>query len=147
MILKIINKVGFCLSLLVASFSLHSRAEVELLKPSEAFQIRSAVATSRGLDVEFNIAPGYYLYADRFVFEIDNKIFNVLAADLPPGHKKYDELSGKEITYYRGVVLIHLRLDKPSARYKLTAQARGCADAGVCYPTVSRTFEINEVLP
>jgi thiol:disulfide interchange protein DsbD len=118
------------------------RAQADLLQPSEAFQIRSVVPSGRWLEIEFRAAPGYYLYADRFAFEPDNKAIRVVAVALPPGHQEYDETLGKKVTYLRGTVRVRLRLEGPANSFKLTARAQGCADVGVCYPPVVKTFQL-----
>lgn len=118
------------------------RAQADLLQPSEAFQIRSVTPSGRWLEIEFRSAQGYHLYADRFAFEPDNKAIRIAAVELPPGHEKYDEALGRKVTYLRGTVRVRLRLEGPAGPFQLTARAQGCAEVGVCYPPVVKTFQL-----
>lgn len=119
-----------------------ARAEAELLPPDQAFQMGAGSRVGQTLELLFLAAPGYYLYAERFQFETDNKAVRVATVQLPPGQTKWEEEFGKTITYFRGLVRVKVTLEGPAIPVRLTARAQGCADVGVCYPPVVRTFEV-----
>ena len=119
-----------------------ANAEPDLLPPDQAFKMRAGPRAGQTLDVQFLAAPGYYLYAERFRFETDNKAVRVVAVQLPPGQTKWEEEFGKQVTYFRGLVRVKLTLEGPAVPVKLTVHAQGCADVGVCYPPVARTFDV-----
>lgn len=138
-----INRRTFVLAGLIGAVgNRQALAEPELLPPDQAFRMRAGGRSGQTLEVLFLTAPGYYLYADKFKFETDNKAVRVASVELPPGQTKWEEEFGKTITYFRGLVRVRVKLDGPQVPVKLTVQAQGCADAGVCYPPVSRTFEV-----
>lgn len=137
------NRRAFVLAGLAAAVaSDRALADPELLPPDQAFKMRAGGRSGQTLEVLFLAAPGYYLYAEKFRFEADNKAVRVASVELPPGQTKWEEEFGKTITYFRGLVRVRVTLDGPQIPVKLTAHAQGCADAGVCYPPVSRTFEV-----
>src|SRR3970040_2947631 len=88
--------------ILVASVSLflspvhaaQSQEQEELLEPDQAFQLSTRVIDTTTLEASWHIAPGYYLYRDKFKFEpldgtrIDSPIF-------PRGNKKKDPFFGE----------------------------------------------------
>lgn len=106
----------------------------ELLDPRDAFRL-----TAKGIDrhtaqVEFRIAPGYYLYRDRFRFETQGGTV-IADAVLPRGQMKEDPFFGLTETYRDHVRIIvplaDADLGKQRIRLKIVSQ--GCADVGVCY--------------
>lgn len=138
-----INRRTFVVAGLVGAVaSQQALAEPDLLPPDQAFRMRAGGRSGQTLEVLFLAAPGYYLYAEKFKFETDNKAVRVASVELPPGQTKWEEEFGKTITYFRGLVRVRVTLDGPPIPVKLIAHAQGCADAGVCYPPVSRTFEV-----
>lgn len=138
-----VNRRGVLLAGLAAGSSAGlAHSEQELLPPDQAFQMRAGGRSGQTLELLFLAAPGYYLYAEKFRFETDNKAVRVGAVQLPPGQTKWEEEFGKTITYFRGLVRVKVTLEGPAIPVRLTAHAQGCADAGVCYPPVARTFEV-----
>ena len=137
------DRRGLLLAGLAAGFGVTgASAQPELLSPDQAFQMRAGGRSGQTLEFLFLAAPGYYLYAERFRFETDNKAVRVAAVLLPPGQTKWEEEFGKTITYFRGLVRVKVTLEGPAMPVRLTAHAQGCADVGVCYPPVSRSFEV-----
>ena len=56
------------LILLLMSCGLARAAEPELLEPEKAFRFQARVRDERSIEVKYQIAPGYYLYRDKFRF-------------------------------------------------------------------------------
>jgi thiol:disulfide interchange protein DsbD len=117
------------LSLLIGA----ARAE-DLLRPEQAFQFSARVLDSQTLAVRYDIAPGYYMYREKFRFEAPPAQLG--AAELPPGTLKDDEIFGKVETYRERVEikLPLIALGPLPATVTLKATSQGCADIGVCYP-------------
>jgi thiol:disulfide interchange protein DsbD len=132
------------LILLAQNPILHAQEE-ELLPPEEAFSL-SAWVEGDALIAEYQIAPGYYMYRERFEFQIESSDtparFDV--AIIPDGKVKEDEFFGKMETY-RNSVRIELPLlfdgvAASSLQVKMTSQ--GCADIGVCYPPLKQSLAV-----
>src|SRR6185503_16343615 len=110
-------------------------AEPELLEPDRAFRFSAQLKDARSIEVSYRIAPGYYLYRDKFRFTVSPAAAKVGAAQLPAGRKHRDEFFG-EVETYRGDLRIVLPLELDGAfppALTLTALSQGCADVGVCY--------------
>ncbi|HEX6004007.1 MAG TPA: protein-disulfide reductase DsbD domain-containing protein, partial [Burkholderiales bacterium] len=56
----------FLIFLLVAIASLARAAEPQLLEPEQAFRFSARIAAPDALEVRYEIAPGYYMYRDKF---------------------------------------------------------------------------------
>ena len=95
---------GLGLLFLLAQSPLLQAQEEELLPPEEAFSL-SAWIEGDALIAEYQIAPGYYMYRERFDFQIESSDaparFDV--AVLPDGKVKEDEFFGKMETYRNSV--------------------------------------------
>ena len=91
--------------------------------------------------MRFDIAPGYYLYRERFIFApAPGETFQLAAPALPPGEVKHDEYFG-EVEVYYGQVERALAVQSAGAlarQLRVDVTYQGCADAGLCYPRSRR---------
>jgi thiol:disulfide interchange protein DsbD len=123
------------LAVLLTASALAYGAEPELLEPDKAFRFSARLKDPRSIEVNYQIAPGYYLYRDKFRFVLSPAGAKPGAAQLPAGAKHRDEFFG-EVETYRGNVSIVLPFELADAgmtAIKLAATSQGCADVGVCY--------------
>lgn len=118
-------------------------AEPVLLEPEKAFAFSARVAGPDAIEVRYVIAPGYYMYRDKFRFALEPAALARGDPQLPPGKKKKDEFFG-ETEVYRDEVNIMLPIQSGGQpeRVKLTAVSQGCADVGVCYVPVEQQAEL-----
>jgi thioredoxin:protein disulfide reductase len=119
-------------------------AEPELLEPDKAFRFSAQLRGARSIEVNYRIAPGYYLYRDKFRFAVVAADAKLGAAQLPEGRKHRDEFFG-EVETYRGDLRIVLPLELDGAfppALTLTALSQGCADVGVCYVPFEQKAEL-----
>ncbi len=136
--MNIIRKLAAVSLLLLTGAGVTLQAqEEELLPPEQAFAL-TAWMQDNSVIAEYRIAPGYYMYRERFAFEIEasDAPARFGAASMPPGKIMEDEFFGKMETY-RDAVRIRLPLifDAAAAtELRVKAMSQGCADIGVCYP-------------
>ncbi len=117
----------------------------ELLPAEQAFRFFASVKDPNTLTVNWQIAEGYYLYRDKFQFDIlDSEKVKIGNVTLPRGTPYHDEEFGN-VEIFRN----DLSFDLPINRYEahdqnITLQARfqGCADRGVCYPPMSQDTQL-----
>ena len=95
------------------------------------------------LDIQFNIAPGYYLYKSK----IDVIIDPILDFDLikDKGRIKEDEFFGKQEVFYGATTLKIIPKVELSKNYKVILKYQGCSEKGLCYPPVSKTINSNKI--
>lgn len=143
----------FLLLLTLAPAHAQTGADDELLPADDAFALTTRVVDSRTIEAQWKIAPGYYMYRDKFRFELldggstQGKVA-LQAAQLPAGKKKEDPSFGTVETYTKSVVArVPLERTGDTAqtiRVRITAQ--GCNEPiGVCYPPVKK--EVSFSLP
>ena len=102
----------------------------EFLEPGQAFKL--VVRGQTELSVQFEVAPGYYLYREQL--KIANASGHAFKLALPDGKRKFDETFQKEVETYRD--RLHFSVDVGGAR-EIWVTAQGCADKGLCYPPMT----------
>ena len=124
------------IAILLLAFTVQAGAvnPAELLGPRDAFRLSVRALDNRTAQLDFRIAPGYYLYRDRFRFETESGKA-IADAELPTGKIKEDQFFGRS-QIYRDRVSIKVPLsaaDVARKQVRLKIVSQGCADVGVCY--------------
>ena len=118
-------------------------ADEGLLSVDEALQLLPATRRQQELTLEWNIAPGYYLYRNQLRFEVLSPPgFRLAPPLLPAGEITMDAEFGR-VEVYRGILGARFVLP-PGLKgpLKLRVGYQGCADIGICYPPQTRTVLI-----
>ena len=130
---------------LLMLFSLFARAgEPELLEPEKAFRFSAQWVDPNNIEVRYKIADGYYLYRERFSFDVQPGGFSLSKPQMPAGEVHNDQFFGRVETY-RGDLKISLPLKRAGSSAQavtLTAVSQGCADIGVCYTPLKQKAEL-----
>ncbi len=125
-----------------ASFAIE---DDELLPVEEAY-IPTVTVSGDVVNLNFVVAPGYYLYKERTSLAAARPEEVVLAAlELPEGEKKTDDFFGEMHVFHKDFAG-SAKMSFPGARPVLVAfrlKYQGCADIGVCYPPQTRTFAMD----
>lgn len=131
------------LVLLFSSLLALAAEEGDLLEPEQAFAFSARPLDAATVEIRYRIADGYYLYRDKFRFEIEPKTVQPGKPALPPGKVKEDEFFGRVETY-RGTLVFKLPLTGAVAGQTITLKStsQGCADVGVCYPPLTQTARL-----
>ncbi len=119
------------LMVLVGS-ALVARAAEEFLQPERAFALSARALDERQVELSFDVAPGYYLYGDKFKFEATDATLG--KAVVPAGKIKFDETFQKDVETHRGLIRIVLPVQQAQGDFRLDVTSQGCADRGLCYP-------------
>ncbi|MDP2031176.1 MAG: protein-disulfide reductase DsbD [Thiobacillus sp.] len=134
------------LALFQVALSPIAQAE-EFLEPEAAFKFSARALDANTLEARWQIADGYYLYRDKFKFELNGGTLGRPA--LPAGKLKQDENFGRVETYRQDVrITLPIQRTPGVTSVTLTAVSRGCADAGLCYTpqTASATIKLPAVV-
>ena len=119
--------------------SLFGREDSEFLDPEIAYVLSVETQSPKTFIVRFDIAEGYYLYREKLNFSVeDPSNVELREVSLPLGIEKVDQYFGAMEVYY-GQVVATLQIDQPAAELELTVGYQGCADAGLCYPPMTKT--------
>ena len=130
--------------LLLALCGFARAADPDLLEPEKAFRFSARLKGPHSIEINYQIAPGYYLYRDKFRFVLSPAAAKAGSAQFPAGDKHRDEFFG-EVETYRGNLSILLPFELADANVQavqLAATSQGCADAGVCYIPFEQKAEL-----
>jgi len=119
----------------------------EFLPPDEAFQLSAVPDGGDAVAVHWAIAEGYYLYRHRFAAKTESPGITLGEPRLPDGKKKTDEFFGDVEVYYDQLDAIVPLVRAPGAdKVDLKVTYQGCADAGLCYPPITKTIAEGQLL-
>jgi len=117
----------------------------EFLPPDQAFVLTAEAENADTVLADWEIADGYYLYKSKIRFAVsDPPGIRVGDPQLPAGKPKMDEYFGRMEVYY-GSVLATVPVTRQGARAEtltLEIAYQGCADAGLCYPPITKQLEV-----
>lgn len=141
-----------------------ARADGGFLDPDQAFVTTVAMHDPQTLDVHYAIAPGYYMYQDRFEVRIEDaggRLLLFRRSDLTPadaetrvpawqrpvsfpkGRVKYDPTFERDMEVFHNEVTLRVPLQSGAAApLQVTVTGQGCSDQGLCYPPMSREFTL-----
>jgi thioredoxin:protein disulfide reductase len=115
-------------------------AQREFLPEHEAFKTRASKQDGEVL-LEWEIAPGYYLYRAEFAVLADGQ---ALPAEFPAGSMISDEFFGDVEVLYRSA---YTRVTPPEGATALEVRHQGCAVDGICYPPTTWTVTLASLAP
>jgi thiol:disulfide interchange protein DsbD len=119
--------------------------EQKFLDPDQAFVLSVQVAGPRTVLAHWDIEDGYYLYRDRLRFKVhDTPPVELSAPELPAGDIKQDEFLGKTVVYHHSLEakLPVIRESSGATPFDLELSYQGCAEAGLCYPPITKTVSL-----
>ncbi len=117
----------------------------EFLPVTEAYKLSASIQTEgtvKILRLQWDIAPNYYLYEERFKFRPTPEIL-LIPAFKSEGVKKFDEFAGKDMTILHNKAVVDLPLPSDTPAFDLKVTSQGCAEAGLCYPPYSENLHID----
>lgn len=163
------NRVlGFLLACMLAlGLASAAWAEEDFLDPELAFLTTVSTFDPLTLDVHYEIAPGYYMYQERFEVRIEDaqgRLLVFLRSDLTPedaetrrpawtapvqlpkGQTTYDPTFERDMeVFHRGVTLRVPLQAGAAAPLQVTLTGQGCSDQGLCYPPLTKDFVLATV--
>ena len=117
----------------------------DFLPVDEAFRPVLTALDGNTVELAIQVTPGYYLYKDKISAVAQSDRAQVAMIELPAGEKKVDEYFGEMEVYHNDVfgTMILTRATPDSMDVMVEVGYQGCADGGICYPPVTRTFDVS----
>jgi thiol:disulfide interchange protein DsbD len=117
--------------------------EDQFLPVDQAFVFTAIADGGDRVLLDWQVAPGYYLYRHRTSAKTETPGFALGDIAMPDGKKKTDEFFGDVEVYY-GVLSATVPVTRPegASSFEIQVSYQGCADAGLCYPPVTKTVAI-----
>ena len=115
----------------------------EFLPPEQAFPVDLYLKGESQAEATWTVAPNYYLYRDKISVSMKGTTAqHHISPPLPPGQNITDEHFGS-VQILRGKFQTNFEL--PLWADEVTVRYQGCADAGLCYPVITKTWEVPEL--
>ena len=117
----------------------------EFLDPDEAFIVSAEAVSGNVINVQWQIADGYYLYKDKYKFSIGGDKLTIADVKLPEGKLKNDPDFGSVWVNYNNVdaQLTIQGNEAAVSTAELLVNYQGCKEDVLCYPPISKTLPIN----
>lgn len=121
-----------------------SNDDSEFLSVDEAFKPELNVYDKQ-LSIDWHIADGYYLYRPQIEVKIaPDQGLSAGHLTLPPGQEKQDQYLGLTRVFTQQVsAQLPLNGSPTQDQLAVTLRYQGCAEAGLCYPPRTRTFNVD----
>ena len=133
-------------ALLLLGWQAAAQADTEFLEPEKAFVFSAQMAAPDTLELRYKVAPGYYMYRERFGITISPIGATTLGeAVYPKGEVKYDPTFEKDMEVFHKDVMIRVPVGAGGQPFTLTLTGQGCADAGLCYPPMDSSVKLTPV--
>ncbi|HEX3845416.1 MAG TPA: protein-disulfide reductase DsbD [Steroidobacteraceae bacterium] len=119
-------------------------AEPKFLPADQVFHVGATAAGPDAIRLEWWIRDGYYLYRSRLKVSAIRGV-TLGALQLPAGQIKMDPYFGREEIYRNavsGTVAIQGATAAGARNLSVQVTYQGCADAGLCYPPITRTLAV-----
>jgi thiol:disulfide interchange protein DsbD len=104
----------------------------------QVFSLTASRSTEGGLQLDWRIAPGDYLYRDKIAAK--TAAGETVAITTPPGQIKDDPTFGTTEIYHDHVQADIAATDLPAGEVVIIYQ--GCAERGICYPPVRKRIDL-----
>src|SRR5215467_4087731 len=116
----------------------------EFLPPDQAFRFDALADGSDRVRLNWEIADGYYLYRARIKVTTSDGRVELGAVQFPAGQVKNDEYFGRQEVYHHELAasLPVARRSGGALALPLSVTYQGCADAGLCYPPITKTITV-----
>lgn len=122
--------------------------DTDFLPPDVAFRV-AARLDGKVVKVRWVIADGYYLYRQKIEVKAESPDLVVSAPELPPGMTKTDPYLGTQQVFTQQVeaTVPYARLDAGAHPIQIKVTYQGCAEAGLCYPPITKVVFPSMGLP
>ncbi len=114
----------------------------EYLDPEVAFVLTGEVDTPNNVQLNWRIAEGYYLYKNRIALKPADPAQPVGNIVLPKGESHTDEYFGEQEVYRESLDASFSLPPTGGKSVDVAVTYQGCADAGLCYPPITKTVTI-----
>jgi thiol:disulfide interchange protein DsbD len=119
--------------------------EGDFLSPDEAFRFDAIPDGPDRVRLVWEITDGYYLYRARVKVSTTSDRAQLGNLAMPAGQIKTDDYFGKQEVYHRELIATVPVARSAGAPLELPLKVtyQGCADAGLCYPPITKTLNVS----
>lgn len=133
--------------LVTGMFTATALAQRSWLTADEAFDLRVTRAATDGINLEWTIRDGYYLYRDMLVVQTEGRPES-LPLETSAGSVKNDPTFGSSEVYFRQAkaILPSTALQGIGRDASILITYLGCQDGGICYPPITKRVDLTTLM-
>jgi thiol:disulfide interchange protein DsbD len=120
-----------------------ARDEEDYLDVDAAFALTAEAVSANNVQLNWRIADGYYLYKQRIQLAPVDQTRFIGAIVLPKGESHHDEYFGEQEVYRLSLDASFAVPPSSSKTVDVNVTYQGCADAGLCYPPITKTLTVS----
>jgi thiol:disulfide interchange protein DsbD len=122
--------------------------ETDFLPPDVAFRVGAQI-DGDVVRIRWVIADGYYLYRRKMAVAAESPDLLITGLALPRGVSKTDPYLGTQEVYFQQVegTATYKRFDYGAHPIQIKVTYQGCAEAGLCYPPISKVLLPSSAAP
>ena len=128
-------------------FRLSTVYAAEFLDPEQAFKIKAELNSARTVVLHWDIAKGYKLYRDKVTVGVESGKAEVKVPVLPKGITITDPSTNEKIAIYHDRLDFEVPILKSDGVFTLNVVYQGCAEAGLCFPPITKLFKVDPAKP
>jgi thiol:disulfide interchange protein DsbD len=119
-------------------------AEGQFLPVEQAYRLSIRIEAGQAL-LDWRIAPGYFLYKERFQVQARDSAGKTVPTALHTGSGReiYDDYYRKNVEVFYDQTRVTVDFTQSAPEVGLSVTSQGCADAGLCYPPHTQYFRID----
>jgi thioredoxin:protein disulfide reductase len=118
-------------------------ATEKFLDPEIAFKLSGRALDAQRIELKFEVAPGYHLYRDKLQVQAQPSNVTLGEVQIPRGTVEFDPTFQKDVEIFKSDMVMVVPLSQaPTQAFKLVVGNQGCADKGLCYPPMERSFKV-----
>lgn len=119
----------------------------DFLDPSSAFTLRAELGSGRHVRLEWAIAKGYKLYRESVKVSVEGGADALGKPVMPKGTVAKDPTTGEQVESYHDRLVVAVPLGASDQPFTMRVEYQGCAEDGLCYPPVTRSFRVDPSRP
>ena len=123
-------------------------SEGNQLPADQAFVLAATSDSPDRITLHWDIADGYYLYRDKVKVATTGGDAALGRPSIPGGEVKHDDYFGDQFVFFRRMDA-EVPIAAGAGRRQVTLEVgyQGCAEAGLCYPPIRKTVQVELAAP
>lgn len=127
-------------ALVIPRATANANEENAFLNPEQAFKLNARLLNDQEIELNFSIAPGYFLYLKYFQFKtLTGENIETSTVQFPPATLKHDTTLEETYSVYANQLKCVVPIQKPQPNLTtsgLRVAYQGCAENGFCYSPI-----------
>jgi thiol:disulfide interchange protein DsbD len=126
-----------------ALFGSGAKSDADFLQADQAFVLSATSAARDRITLHWTVADDYYLYRDKVTVKTTATDAQLGKPSIPGGETKHDEYFGEQVVFHGEMAAdVPVVAAAGVSEVPIEVTYQGCADAGLCYPPIKKTFVV-----